>query len=102
MEEVSFNQQVYNEYSIWAAYCGKHSGRSATGERHAFWLHAKAYWANVLEQVNRFQVQWVSSQEKYGEQVCVCVLSHVQTFATMDYSKLGSSVHGIFQARILE
>ena len=33
-----------------------------------------------------------------------CVLSHfsrVQLFATLDYSPLGSSVHGIFQARIL-
>lgn len=37
---------------------------------------------NVLEQVYRFQVQWVSPQEKYGEQVCVSVPSHVQPFAT--------------------
>ena len=44
--------------------------------------------------------------------VCVCVctcthahallLSRVQLFATMDYSLSGSSVHGIFQARLLE
>ena len=36
--------------------------------------------------------------------VCVCVwsLSPVRFCHPMDYSPLGSSVHGIFQARILE
>ena len=34
---------------------------------------------------------------------CVCVCSHVQFFVIpMDYSPPGSSVHAIFQARILE
>ena len=32
----------------------------------------------------------------------VCMLSHVQLCNPMDCSPLGSSVHGIFQARILE
>ena len=32
----------------------------------------------------------------------VCLLSHVQLFATMDYSPPGSSAHGISQVRILE
>ena len=38
--------------------------------------------------------------------VCVCVCSVVQSCLTlekpMDYSLLGSSVHGISQARVLE
>ena len=36
--------------------------------------------------------------------VCVCVqlFSHLQLCNPMDYSPLVSSVHGIFQARILE
>ena len=32
--------------------------------------------------------------------VCVCVLNHVQLCDPMDHSPPGSSVHGIFQARI--
>ena len=41
----------------------------------------------------------------HRECVCVCVsesLSHVQLCNPMDCSPSGSSVHGIFQARILE
>ena len=38
--------------------------------------------------------------------VCVCVHAHAQLCSTlcdpMDCSPLGSSVHGIFQARVLE
>ena len=34
--------------------------------------------------------------------MCGCMLSRVGPFATMDCYPLGSSVHGIFQARILE
>ena len=34
--------------------------------------------------------------------VRVCVLSHVRLFDTPDYTLPGSSVHGVFQARILE
>ena len=34
--------------------------------------------------------------------VCVCLLSHARLCETMDCSPPGSSVHGIFQARILE
>ena len=34
--------------------------------------------------------------------VCVCVQSCLPLCEPMDYSSLGSSVHGIFQARILE
>ena len=34
--------------------------------------------------------------------MCVCVLSRVWLCKPMDYSLPGSSVHGIFQARILE
>ena len=34
--------------------------------------------------------------------VCVCVLSSVQLCDPMNHSPLGSSVHGILQARILE
>ena len=34
--------------------------------------------------------------------VCAHLLSHVQLCDLMDYSLPGSSVHGIFQARILE
>ena len=33
--------------------------------------------------------------------VCVCVLSH-SVCDSMDYGLRGSSVHGIFQARLLE
>ena len=35
-------------------------------------------------------------------QICAYMLSHVQLFATMDYSLPGSSVCGIFETRILE
>ena len=34
--------------------------------------------------------------------VCVCLLSHARLCETMDCSPPGSSVHGIFQARILK
>ena len=34
--------------------------------------------------------------------VCVCMLSPIQLRNPMDCSSPGSSVHGIFQARILE
>ena len=34
--------------------------------------------------------------------VCVCTLSRVQLWPQRLYSRLGSSVHGIFQARIME
>ena len=35
--------------------------------------------------------------------VCVCTFSHIQLFMTpMDCSPPGSSVHGIFQAKVLE
>ena len=34
--------------------------------------------------------------------LCVCVQSHLTLFDLIDHSLLGSSVHGIFQARILE
>ena len=36
------------------------------------------------------------------KKVKVKSLGHVQLCETMDYSQLGSSVHGIFQARVLE
>ena len=34
--------------------------------------------------------------------MCVCTQSCLTLFSPMDCSSLGSSVHGIFQARILE
>ena len=49
-----------------------------------------------------------TSQEKSiyllnNQETCVCVLSHVLLFCNpMDCSPPGSSVHGIFQARILK
>ena len=38
----------------------------------------------------------------YFTNVCVCVLSRVRLSSTLNCSLTGSSVHGIFQARILE
>ena len=47
--------------------------------------------------------QWKSEIQMRYRIAFVCVLSHVWFSATpMDYSPSGSTVHGIFQARILE
>ena len=63
---------------VWACVCANTESYAVTGPRDQGRLHAYAY-------------------------ACVCVLSLVQLFSdSMNCSPPGSSVHGIFQARILE
>ena len=51
----------------------------------------------ALEGILGFPLMFLNKQV-----ACVCVLSHVWICGPMDCSPSGSSVHGIFQARILE
>ena len=44
----------------------------------------------------------IKEQSETSVCVCMCVLDCVGVCKSMDYSRLGSSVHGILQARILE
>ena len=53
--------------------------------------------------VHRSELHWLASCSPSSVSVRAWVLSHVWHFVTpIDYSPLGSSVHGILQARILE
>ena len=69
----------------------------------------KGIW-NLLYYLCNISISLTLFQNKVKNKcdVCVCVFSHVWLFTTpmttepTDYSPLGSSVHGIFRARILD
>ena len=62
------------------------------------------YCASLICSFWHFRLTHWISQDRPGTLwcVCVCVLSHVRLCDPMDCSPPGSSVHGVFQERILE
>ena len=92
---VKWNKPNKKPHSVWSPFVWNVQNRQVGGDRR--WTHCSGAEGGEKE-------EWVTAPGyRVSLRWCVCVLSCVPTLCNpMDFSLLGSSLHGILQARILE